>query len=163
MARTRGAKSSSRQAARGLHQRPHPRLHIRASATTAHPPPPSQPSSEPQPSQPPPLDSQIPSGMTPEVLIRRPMLTQPPIEGNLGCRLGLSTRALLWRGHFRTSAHWGLLPSAPEAHSEALRIPYEPARLEDYRVGLILPEQYSSYYIRRGIHRPVSPEEGAPS
>ena len=40
---------------------------------------PEEPSSEPQPSQPPPTDSQIPSGMAPEVLIRRPMLTQPPI------------------------------------------------------------------------------------
>ncbi|RVW92448.1 hypothetical protein CK203_042641 [Vitis vinifera] len=26
------------------------------------------------------------SGMTPEVVIRRPMVTQPPIEGNLDCR-----------------------------------------------------------------------------
>ena len=50
-------------------------------------PHPSQPpSKEPQPSQPPATDSQIPSGMTPEMLIRRPMLTQPPIEGNLDCR-----------------------------------------------------------------------------
>ncbi|KAL6313013.1 hypothetical protein AAG906_037894 [Vitis piasezkii] len=30
--------------------------------------------------------SQIPSSMTPEVVIRRPMVTQPPIEGNLDCR-----------------------------------------------------------------------------
>ena len=51
---------------------------------------PSQPATQPQPSQPP-LDSQIPSGMTPEVIIRRPMLTQPPIEGNLDCELGHST------------------------------------------------------------------------
>nr|CAN60512.1 hypothetical protein VITISV_042502 [Vitis vinifera] len=47
---------------------------------------PEEPSSEPQPSQPPPTDSQIPSGMAPKVLIRRPMLTQPPIEGNLDYR-----------------------------------------------------------------------------
>ncbi|RVW83170.1 hypothetical protein CK203_044904 [Vitis vinifera] len=47
---------------------------------------PKEPSSEPQPSHSPPIDSQIPSGMAPEVLIRRPMLTQPPIEGNLDCR-----------------------------------------------------------------------------
>ncbi|RVW63916.1 hypothetical protein CK203_055722 [Vitis vinifera] len=32
------------------------------------------------------FESQIPSGIAPEVLIRRPMLTQPPIEGNLDCR-----------------------------------------------------------------------------
>nr|CAN77500.1 hypothetical protein VITISV_032143 [Vitis vinifera] len=47
---------------------------------------PSGMSSEPQPSQPLPTDSQIPSGMAPKVIIRRPMLTQPPIEGNLDCR-----------------------------------------------------------------------------
>ena len=47
---------------------------------------PEGPSSEPQASQPPPTDSQILSGMAPEVLIKRPMLTQPPIEGNLDCR-----------------------------------------------------------------------------
>ncbi|KAL6316347.1 hypothetical protein AAG906_017983 [Vitis piasezkii] len=39
-----------------------------------------------QPSQPPPAESQIPLGMAPEVLIRRPMVTQPPIEGNLDFR-----------------------------------------------------------------------------
>ena len=45
-----------------------------------------EPSSEPQPSQPPATESQIPSGMTPKVVSRRPMVTQPPIEGNLDCR-----------------------------------------------------------------------------
>ena len=44
-------------------------------ATEPQPSQPSQPASESQPSQPPPTDSQIPSGMAPEVLIRRPMLT----------------------------------------------------------------------------------------
>ncbi|KAL6310915.1 hypothetical protein AAG906_028080 [Vitis piasezkii] len=47
--------------------------------------PSSEPPSEPQPSQPLATESQIPSGMTPEVVIRRPMVTQPPIEGNLDC------------------------------------------------------------------------------
>ena len=42
----------------------------------------SEPSSEPQP---PTTESQIPFGMTSEVIIRRPMITQPPIEGNLDC------------------------------------------------------------------------------
>ena len=28
----------------------------------------------------------MPSGMTPEVVIKRLMVTQPPIEGNLDCR-----------------------------------------------------------------------------
>ena len=44
---------------------------------------PSKPSSEPQP---PAIESQILSGMTPEVVIRRPMVTQPPIKSNLDCR-----------------------------------------------------------------------------
>nr|CAN76901.1 hypothetical protein VITISV_032652 [Vitis vinifera] len=47
---------------------------------------PSEPPSEPQPPQPPATESQILSGMTPEVVIRRPMVTQPPIEGNLDCK-----------------------------------------------------------------------------
>nr|CAN63037.1 hypothetical protein VITISV_032161 [Vitis vinifera] len=46
----------------------------------------SEPPSEPQPSHPPPAESQIPSGMTPELIIRRPMVAQPPIQGNLDCR-----------------------------------------------------------------------------
>ena len=46
----------------------------------------SEPPTEPQPSQPPPTESKIPSGMTSEVLIKRPMVTQSPIEGNLDCR-----------------------------------------------------------------------------
>ncbi|RVW20376.1 hypothetical protein CK203_114139 [Vitis vinifera] len=41
---------------------------------------PLEPSSEPHP---PTIESQIPSGMTAEVIIRWPMVTQPPIEGNL--------------------------------------------------------------------------------
>ena len=48
--------------------------------------PSSEPESEPRPSQPPAKESQIPSGMTPEVAIRCHMATQPPIEGNLDCR-----------------------------------------------------------------------------
>ncbi|RVW86082.1 hypothetical protein CK203_038038 [Vitis vinifera] len=51
---------------------------------------PGESSAPPQP-QPPTTESQIPSGMTPEGIIRRPMVTQPPIEGNLDCELGHST------------------------------------------------------------------------
>ena len=47
---------------------------------------PSEPPSEPQPSQPSATESQIPSSMTPKMVIRRLMVTQPPIEGNLDCR-----------------------------------------------------------------------------
>ena len=46
---------------------------------------PVEPSEPPQP-QPPTTESQIPSRMTPEVIIKGPMVTQPPIEGNLDCR-----------------------------------------------------------------------------
>ncbi|XP_034679724.1 vegetative cell wall protein gp1-like [Vitis riparia] len=44
------------------------------------------PPAKPQASQPPPSEPQIPSEPAPEAIIRRPMLTQPPIEGNLDCR-----------------------------------------------------------------------------
>ena len=50
---------------------------------------PSEPPLEPQLPQPPAIESQIPLGMTLEVVIRRPMVTQPPIEGNLDCRARL--------------------------------------------------------------------------
>ena len=43
----------------------------------------SEPLAEPQL---PLAESQIPSGIAPEVLIKRPMVAQPPIEGNLDCR-----------------------------------------------------------------------------
>ncbi|RVW22335.1 hypothetical protein CK203_108738 [Vitis vinifera] len=45
------------------------------------------PAKKPQPSQTLTKESQIPSSMTPEVVIRRPMVTQPPIEGNLDSRV----------------------------------------------------------------------------
>ena len=44
------------------------------------------PTKKPQPSQAPARESQIPSDMTPDEAIRRPMVTQPPIAGNLDCR-----------------------------------------------------------------------------
>ncbi|XP_034679785.1 pistil-specific extensin-like protein [Vitis riparia] len=45
------------------------------------------PPAKPQASQPPPSEPQIPSGPAPEEVLRHPMLTQPPIEGNLDCRV----------------------------------------------------------------------------
>ncbi|RVW13020.1 Pol polyprotein [Vitis vinifera] len=53
--------------------------------------PSSEPPQEPQPSQPPALESQIPSGMTPKVLIRHPMVTQPPLRVIWIAGLGHST------------------------------------------------------------------------
>ncbi|XP_010650645.1 lysine-rich arabinogalactan protein 19-like [Vitis vinifera] len=46
---------------------------------------PGEPSHAPQ-SEPPTEDSRIPVGITPETVIRRPMIAGPPIEGNLDCR-----------------------------------------------------------------------------
>ncbi|WKA06747.1 hypothetical protein VitviT2T_024632 [Vitis vinifera] len=46
---------------------------------------PGESSAPPQP-QPPTKESQIPAGMTPKGIIRRLMVTQPSIEGNLDCR-----------------------------------------------------------------------------
>ncbi|WKA03372.1 hypothetical protein VitviT2T_021485 [Vitis vinifera] len=150
---------------------------------------PEEPSPEPQPPQPPqppPTDSQIPSGMTPEMIIKRPMLTQPPIEGNLDCRARpfhselcfdvtafrlqpqlrdsfhllrryhmeqlLTPRDFFYPRvpmdfyqsmtthhvrdptviHFTIDGHHGILGARHIA--EALRIPYKPTRLENYRV-----------------------------
>ncbi|XP_010645343.1 extensin-like [Vitis vinifera] len=46
---------------------------------------PREPSHAPQP-EPPTEDSRIPVRITPETVIRRPMIAGPPIEGNLDCR-----------------------------------------------------------------------------
>ncbi|XP_034674428.1 vegetative cell wall protein gp1-like [Vitis riparia] len=43
------------------------------------------PPAKPQASQQPPSEPQIPSEPALEAIIRRPMLTQPPIQGNLDC------------------------------------------------------------------------------
>ncbi|RVW88220.1 hypothetical protein CK203_038629 [Vitis vinifera] len=123
---------------------------------------PSQPALEPQPSLPPPTDSQIPSGMTPEMIIKRPMLTQPPIEAPAQGLLPsapeyhmeqlLTPRDFFYPRvamdfyqsmtthhvrdptviHFTIDGRHGILGARHIA--EALRIPYEPARPEDYRV-----------------------------
>ncbi|KAL6327792.1 hypothetical protein AAG906_025657 [Vitis piasezkii] len=106
--------------------------------------------------------------MTPKVLIRRPMVTQLPIEGNLDCRarpfhseLCFDTATFRLQPELKDSFHLlqsnGLLSvhdhtPGPRSYcyplhhrrtswysgarhiAEALRIPYEPARPEDYRV-----------------------------
>ncbi|RVX18001.1 hypothetical protein CK203_004272 [Vitis vinifera] len=128
-------------------------------ATEPQPSQPSQPASEPQPS---PLDSQIPSDMTPEVIIRRPMLTQPPIEapaqGLLPSAPEVSYGTIAYsKGFLLSSCGNGFYQSMTTHHvrdptvihftidgrhgilgarhiAEALRIPYEPVRPEDYRV-----------------------------
>ncbi|RVW24651.1 hypothetical protein CK203_096079 [Vitis vinifera] len=78
--------------------------------------------------------------MTPEVIIRRPMVTQPPIEGNLDCRARLFHSKLCFdRETFRLQPKLRDSFHLIQRHiPEALHIPYEPARPEDYRVWLIL-------------------------
>ncbi|KAL6312045.1 hypothetical protein AAG906_027244 [Vitis piasezkii] len=99
MARTRGAKSSSpssrKRVPRGAPVRdptsepPRPKI-VSPPSPVPSPEPSPAPSpalpAEPQELQPPLSEPQIPSEIAPEALIRRPMLTQPPIEGNLDCR-----------------------------------------------------------------------------
>ena len=68
-----------------------PKKKARVSAPIDLSEPSSEPSSEPQPSQPPAIESQIPLGMTLEVLIRRLMVTQPPLRVLWIAGLGHST------------------------------------------------------------------------
>ncbi|RVW77699.1 putative mitochondrial protein [Vitis vinifera] len=100
-----------------------------------------EPLAEPQPSQPPLAESQIPSGIAPEVLIRHPMVAQPPIKGNLDYQARpfhseLCFDTTTFRDptliHFTIDGRHGILGARHIA--EALHILYEPARLEDYRV-----------------------------
>ncbi|RVW62638.1 hypothetical protein CK203_063476 [Vitis vinifera] len=92
--------------------------------------------------------------LAPEVLIRRPMLTQPPIEGNLDCRarpfhseLCFDTATFQLRPELADSFRlcvdiiWSIcwpqeISSTQRARhiAEALHIPYEPSHFEDYRV-----------------------------
>ena len=78
---SRAKKSSSRP----------PKKKARVSAPINLSEPSSEPPSEPQQSQPPATESQIPSGMTLEVLIRCPMVPQPPLRVIWITRLGHST------------------------------------------------------------------------
>ncbi|RVW68917.1 hypothetical protein CK203_064287 [Vitis vinifera] len=127
-----------------------PKKKARVSAPIDLSEPSSEPPSEPQPSQPPATESQIPSSMTLEVIIRRPMVTQPPIEGPRS-----------YCHHFTIDGRHGILGARHIA--EALRIPYEPARPEDYRVWTHPSQSDIVHILLEGIHTPVSVEEGAPS
>ncbi|RVX00773.1 hypothetical protein CK203_026562 [Vitis vinifera] len=129
---------------------------------------PEEPSSEPQPPQPPqppPTDSQIPSGMTPEMIIKRPNAhsaahrgLQPQLRDSFHLLRRYRMEQLLTPRdffyprvamdfyqsmtthhvrdptviHFTIDGRHGILGARHIA--EALRIPYEPARPEDYRV-----------------------------
>ena len=62
--------------------------------------------------------------------------------------------------HFTIDGRHGILGARHIV--EALRNPYEPARLEDYRVWTHPSQSDSPYSVQRGIHTPVSIEEGVP-
>ncbi|RVW82032.1 Pol polyprotein [Vitis vinifera] len=113
---------------------------------------------EPSEPQPPITESQIPYRMTLKMIIMRPMVTQPPIEGNLDFQARYHLEHLMTLRdffysrvaldfyqsmtthcvrnptiiHFTIDRRHGILGAKHIA--EALRIPYEPARPEDYRV-----------------------------
>ncbi|KAL6340661.1 hypothetical protein AAG906_010569 [Vitis piasezkii] len=72
------------------------------------------PNKKAKPSQTPTKESQIPSSMTPKVVIRCPMVRDPTVI------------------HFTIDGRHGILGARHIA--EALHIPYEPARPEDFRV-----------------------------
>ncbi|KAL6340766.1 hypothetical protein AAG906_027953 [Vitis piasezkii] len=140
---------------------------LRAKKSGSHPPkkkarvsepidlsePSSEPPTEPQPSQPPATESQIPSGMTPEVVIKRPMLRDSfhllqryhmehfmtPRDFFYPCVTldfyqSMNTHQVRDPTviHFTIDGRHGILGAKHIA--EALRIPYELARPEDYRV-----------------------------
>ncbi|RVW20841.1 hypothetical protein CK203_111900 [Vitis vinifera] len=134
----------------------------------------------------PPTESQIPSGMTPEVLIRHPMLTQPPthrVSDSLrhdsevlirhpmltqpplrviwDCKarpfhseLCFDTTTFRLQPELRTPSiccrdgRHGILGARHIA--EALRIPYEPARPEDYRVWTHLAQSDIVHILSKG-------------
>ncbi|RVW67229.1 hypothetical protein CK203_063300 [Vitis vinifera] len=100
MAKTRGAQTPS-PSARNTRPRTSTMRDSMSEAPQASAIPPSEGGMPPSPSQrryetrrppttpepqPPTTESQIPIVMTPEGIIRRPMVTQPPIEGNLDCQ-----------------------------------------------------------------------------
>eukprot|EP00261_Vitis_vinifera_P030638 XP_019071881.1 PREDICTED: uncharacterized protein LOC109121606 [Vitis vinifera] len=107
------------------------------------------PAKKPQPSQTPARESQIPSDMTPEEAIRLPMVTQPPIRYRMEHlltprdffypRVALDFYQSMTTNqvrdptviHFTIDGRHGILGARHIA--EALHIPCEPARPEDFR------------------------------
>ncbi|RVW57857.1 hypothetical protein CK203_115853 [Vitis vinifera] len=146
--------------------------------------------SEPQPSQTPAIESQISSGMTPEVVIRRPMVTQPPIEaraqGFLPSAAEVPYEALDdSQGFFLSPYSIGLLsvhdyPPRPGSYchplhhrrtswysgarhiAEACTFPTSQPPRGLSSLDSSFPERHSSYSVQRGIHMPVSVEEELP-
>ncbi|RVW12764.1 hypothetical protein CK203_108637 [Vitis vinifera] len=158
MARTRGAQSSSPSS----RKRAAPQTPVQGSTSKPPGPPhvpppiegapmspsPEEPSSEPQPPQPPPTDSQIPSGMAPEPQLQGLLPSAPEVSYGTTAysrdffypRVAMDFYQSMTTHHVRdpTVIHFtidgrhGILGARHIA--EALCIPYDPARPEDYRV-----------------------------
>ncbi|RVX07848.1 hypothetical protein CK203_021849 [Vitis vinifera] len=138
---------------------------------------PSKPSSKPQP---PTIESQIPSGMTPEASpeLRDSfhLLQSYHLEHLMTPRDFFYPRVALdfYQSmtthrvrdptviHFTIDKRHGILGARHIA--EALHIPYEPARPEDFRVWAHPSQSDMVHYtVQRDIHMPISFEKGAPT
>ncbi|RVW63271.1 hypothetical protein CK203_058646 [Vitis vinifera] len=106
-----------------------------------------------------PRDSQRPSGISPEAIIKRPMVTAPPIEGNLDYRarpfhskLYFDFESMTTQGarspttvHFNINGRQGILETRHVA--EAPHIPYELVDPTHFRDGpLYLSGTWSTSY-----------------
>ncbi|RVX13106.1 hypothetical protein CK203_017901 [Vitis vinifera] len=119
-----------------------------------------------QSSVPSPKPSLAPSSVPPSRCrqsLWRPMLTQPPIEGNLGIRM---EHLLTPRDFFYPRVAMDFYQSMTRARhiAEALHIPYEPSHFEDYRVWTS-PSQLEMVHIlsREAFHKSTSIEGGTSS
>nr|CAN67575.1 hypothetical protein VITISV_025809 [Vitis vinifera] len=132
------------------------------------------PPAEPQEPQPPLPEPQIPAEIAPEEIIRRPMLTQLPIEGNLDCRARYHMEHLLTPRdffyprvamdfyqsmttkqvrdptliHFTIDGRHDILGARHIA--EALQIPYEPSHFDDFREWTSATELEMVHILSRG-------------
>ncbi|RVW87856.1 hypothetical protein CK203_039697 [Vitis vinifera] len=151
------------------------------------PAPSPAPPAEPQELQSPLSEPQIPSEIAPKALIKRPMLTQPPIEGNLTAELDHFTlscaltqppsncgRSLhihsaycadtAWSVrdptliHFTIDGRHGILGARHIA--EALHIPYEPSHFEDYRVWTSPSQLEMVHILSKGASHKSTSVEG---
>ncbi|RVW58077.1 hypothetical protein CK203_114518 [Vitis vinifera] len=99
-----------------------------------------------------PFNSQRSSGMSPEAIIKRPMVIAPSIQGNSYCRarpfhfeLYFDLEVMRQQSELRDS--FGLL----QRHiAEALHIPYEPVDLADFREWSLVSQLDMVHILSRG-------------
>ncbi|RVW66850.1 hypothetical protein CK203_066135 [Vitis vinifera] len=119
---------------------------------------------EPQEHNTPLSESQIPSGIAPEVLIRRPMLTQPPIEGNLDYRaqpfhseLCFDTTTFKLRSELADSFH--LLRRYRMEHLLTPRDFFYPrVAMDFYQSMTTISAGNGSYLVQKSFHKSTSNE-----